>query len=534
MISVIMPVYNSEKYIDKAIESIVNQTFRDLELILIEDGSSDESAVRCLLWAERDARIRLIQNEENAGQGVSRNKGIESAKGEYIYFCDSDDYLESNMLEILLQKLEGVDAEVVCCDYWQYSWRSDSKKYAKELCACESVGDNEIIDLKSRKDMPNFFPCILWNKLYKKEIFNNLEIRFPEQKVYFEDFYLNCLVMYYGYRFLYIHTPLYHYIAVREEGGNSNDDTEKMANDLKYIFSLLNEYYKGLGHYEFYRHAFKLHAQASLGYHLSKKDMMNRAKKEQRIMYETNSFFEKTYGIPSSRKKIYAFGSFCIRKALQMTFWEFEHISYMSIASAVKKRGALPPEYIVGDNSYRTKILTTDICENIYNMLDEVNEEYLIIDLLDERFDIAEINGIAVTKSDFFDLYAKSNCVPYEMRRLNIEEWTKICGHFVDVIHTKFDSSKIIIVENTLSLGYGTYRLIRNYDNIEEIKATNSDLMEKVRILEGLCKNCNVIRIPEHLNYTFCKHNFGCHPYYHNYSWYRYVANKFTEIVKEG
>ena len=102
MISVIVPVYNVEKYLDNCVESIVNQTYKDLEIILVDDGSPDNCPAMCDEWAKKDSRIRVI-HKENGGVSSARNIGLDNVTGEYIGFVDSDDYLESNMYELLLQ-----------------------------------------------------------------------------------------------------------------------------------------------------------------------------------------------------------------------------------------------------------------------------------------------------------------------------------------------------------------------------------------------------------------------------------------------
>ena len=102
LISVIVPVYKVEQYLDKCVESIVNQTYRNLEIILVDDGSPDNCPAMCDGWAKRDYRIKVI-HKANGGLSDARNAGIEVAQGEYICFVDSDDYLESNYLKELIE-----------------------------------------------------------------------------------------------------------------------------------------------------------------------------------------------------------------------------------------------------------------------------------------------------------------------------------------------------------------------------------------------------------------------------------------------
>ena len=114
-ISVIVPIYNSEKFLNKCLDSIVNQTLREIEIILINDGSVDSSYQICERYAEYDKRIILI-NQENKGVSSARNAGIEKASGEYLGFVDSDDYIEAEMYSKLYNSAKRYDADLVNCD----------------------------------------------------------------------------------------------------------------------------------------------------------------------------------------------------------------------------------------------------------------------------------------------------------------------------------------------------------------------------------------------------------------------------------
>ena len=104
MISVIVPVYNAEKYLDKCVESIVNQTYKDLEIILVDDGSPDNCPAMCDEWAKKDGRIKVI-HKSNGGVSSARNVGLDSFSGEYVTFIDSDDYIESSMFHRIFEAI---------------------------------------------------------------------------------------------------------------------------------------------------------------------------------------------------------------------------------------------------------------------------------------------------------------------------------------------------------------------------------------------------------------------------------------------
>jgi glycosyltransferase involved in cell wall biosynthesis len=176
-ISVIVPIYNVERYLEKCLESIINQTFINLEIILINDGSTDFSGSICEKYKNKDNRIILI-HKKNEGLSAARNKGLSIATGDYISFVDSDDFLDLNMYEILYKNIEKENADIVSCNYYKYY---SDKKYDKNI-----VFKKKIIYKKKEifgKDLFNNYQMDIdvWNKLYKKEIFK--DIKFPYKKV---------------------------------------------------------------------------------------------------------------------------------------------------------------------------------------------------------------------------------------------------------------------------------------------------------------------------------------------------------------
>ena len=173
LISVIVPVYKSEKYLDKCVESIVDQTYKNLEIILVDDGSPDNCPQICDEWAKKDGRIKVI-HKENGGAAMARNAALDIASGDYIGFVDSDDYIEPNMIDKLYNALQSNGADI-------------------SICANDEVDENYnfLKENKVPSDAPvitpydcflniygaNYAHCIIPNKLYKKEIWQ--DIRFP-------------------------------------------------------------------------------------------------------------------------------------------------------------------------------------------------------------------------------------------------------------------------------------------------------------------------------------------------------------------
>ncbi|MBQ7633832.1 MAG: glycosyltransferase family 2 protein [Alphaproteobacteria bacterium] len=179
-ISVIVPVYNVEKYLGRCLDSILASTFKDIEVILVDDCGQDNSRAICDEYAAKDARVRVISNPHNMGVSVARNNGLDNARGKYISFIDSDDYIDRTMFEKLYKAMERENVDMVGCNAWNV----------------EENGKKEIIRyLKVKKDVKTSF-AELGNKIYesafhvfrflfKREVLNN--VRFPIGIVYAED-----------------------------------------------------------------------------------------------------------------------------------------------------------------------------------------------------------------------------------------------------------------------------------------------------------------------------------------------------------
>lgn len=190
-ISIIVPVYQVEKYIAQCIQSIQDQTFTNFELILINDGSKDRSGEICDYYANDDKRIKVIHTK-NSGAAAARNKGLDIASGEYIVFVDGDDYIDPNMLQRLYDQIKESSYDLVVCNF--LNLHTDSKKDFHLSMKEEIVTGREV--LAHRKNQKNFGVwTIVWNKIYKKEIFNHLRFlpgRYFEDEFFSDQLYLKC------------------------------------------------------------------------------------------------------------------------------------------------------------------------------------------------------------------------------------------------------------------------------------------------------------------------------------------------------
>lgn len=204
VISVIVPVYNVEQYLRRAIESVLRQTYQDLEIILVDDGSPDACGNICDEYKELDSRIIVI-HKANGGLSSARNAGLDIATGDYIAFLDSDDVFLPEMLEELLQLAESREADIVQCGFFRFSNEIKRDNYSNNIECLDSLVALQHID------EPVYMAA--WNKLYRRKLF--ADIQFPDGKIH-EDVGCTYKLFYQSSKIVYLHTPLYGYYVNRD------------------------------------------------------------------------------------------------------------------------------------------------------------------------------------------------------------------------------------------------------------------------------------------------------------------------------
>ena len=208
-ISVIMPIYKAEKYLDKCVTSILQQTFRDFELLLIDDGSPDGCGRMCDEYALRDSRVKVF-HKPNGGVSSARQLGTEKAQGEYIIHADPDDWVEKDMLEELYNKAINDNADMVICDFiMDFPKRS---VYIKQEIK-EGTDSNTILRLLLNQQLHG--SC--WNKLIRTSLFKKYDICFPINIIRWEDLYVICNLLLNPIKVAYIPKAFYHYDQIVNE-----------------------------------------------------------------------------------------------------------------------------------------------------------------------------------------------------------------------------------------------------------------------------------------------------------------------------
>lgn len=254
MISVIIPIYNSEKYLNRCLESVINQSYTDLEIILVNDGSIDSSAKICDDYSGIDSRIKVV-HKKNSGAASSRNAGIDLASGDYITFVDSDDYIELDMYEKMMGINRHHNCDVVMCD----CYKEDGKS--------KSIFTHDIRKgyYDKKKLYKEYFPTLLvtntvdypatisnWTCLFKKEIILNNEIRYKEGMRFSEDWLFGSQIMYFAESFYYMKGQYFYHYMMNDSSVTHTYYEDKWAL-MKQLYFAIDDFFSSAKDYDFHK-----------------------------------------------------------------------------------------------------------------------------------------------------------------------------------------------------------------------------------------------------------------------------------------
>lgn len=252
--SIIVPVYNVENYIERCLNSLVNQTFKDIEIITINDGSTDKSLELLNKYAKEDIRISVI---DLGDEGVSycRNLGIEKANGKYIMFVDSDDWIDSSMVEVMYKKAEENKLDLVMCSYIR-EFKDHSKEKIFNLPQEIIYKDNEVKNellrklvgpIKEELSNPEMLDALgtVWGKLYRADILKENKIKFVDLKEIgsAEDTLFNIFTFNYLKKVMFLNKPMYHYWRDNPKSVTSQYNP-KLKEQRKVFFKYISDFIK--------------------------------------------------------------------------------------------------------------------------------------------------------------------------------------------------------------------------------------------------------------------------------------------------
>ncbi len=245
-ISVIIPVYNAEKTLKKCLDSILNQSLKEIEIILINDGSKDKSDGICQNYVKKDTRILYI-NKSNEGCSITRNLGIDIAKGKYITFVDSDDYLEKEMYKSMYNIAKKDNSDIVVCGF---NILDEKYNHLEKVRPAKYLDKMEYFKIKNK--------CFNspWNKIYKKELLKNNNIYFPKNTHMGEDLVFNVKAFYFAEKIDIVKECYYNYYNNLFGAMNNVKKRKEIYISLNEIFNFFNKYDKNNKYLKIYNEFF--------------------------------------------------------------------------------------------------------------------------------------------------------------------------------------------------------------------------------------------------------------------------------------
>lgn len=240
IVSIIVPVYNAEKTIQRCVESILGQDFQDFELLLIDDGSQDASGALCDAFAQRDARVRVL-HKENGGVSAARNLGLSQAQGVYLQFLDSDDWITADATTMLVRTAREYQCDLVISDFYRVV--GDRVSHKGDIQE-DTVLSREEYAAHMMERPADFYYGVLWNKLYRREIVERHHLRMNPEISWCEDFMFNLEYIRYAERFYALQVPIYYYVKTKGSLASQYLSIPKTIRMKLMVFEYYNRFFK--------------------------------------------------------------------------------------------------------------------------------------------------------------------------------------------------------------------------------------------------------------------------------------------------
>lgn len=240
VVSIIVPVYNAEKTIGRCINSILNQTYKDFELLLLDDGSTDASGQICDAYAQKDPRVRVL-HKGNSGVSDTRNRGIALSKGDYLQFADSDDWIAPEATRFLVQAATEHECDMVIADFYRVIGDRVSQKGSIEE---EGILKRTDYAIQMMQKPADFYYGVLWNKLYKRSIIETYRLAMDSTVSWCEDFMFNLEYVRHSRTIYALKIPVYYYVKTKGSLVSQGLSMKKTIQMKRTVFTCYNNFYK--------------------------------------------------------------------------------------------------------------------------------------------------------------------------------------------------------------------------------------------------------------------------------------------------
>ncbi len=525
LISVIVPIYNVEDYLNECVESIVAQTYTNLEILLINDGSTDRCEDICLAWRKKDDRIIYV-SKKNETLGPTRNLGIQMAKGKYIAFVDSDDWIDRTFIEKLYSCVIEEDRDFARCDYYV---ARGNERYIFNSNEFYPFNEHNI-----RKMIACTQAITLWTGLYKKTLWIENKLEMPPGP--HQDLAILGLPFVYAVKIGRCREGLYYYRENRK--GNITLAAHGYPTVLPAVQHLINEY-KRRKIFDEYKEELRSvcinKLNTGISWFLEEKNLITR----NQYYNEIKDFLYEAFGISDEyyENRMMAVGSYNLQRVLSRIYFcsniedlKFQHSSIISIMAS-------PAESVIEEKkTFKDRMIWADCHKKLVADVHNIKMKYVLLDFLEERNDIWDLGeGRYITDSEAF----RDKGISLENARLirrDTQEcrelWEDKCLRFISMLKQIFMPEDIFLVKFFLAEGYGGYEEEEKYKNIEEIRKLNRILEDYYTFFEQNYSGINVITLEEKYHYTEVCTKYGCYPWHLNIYAQFDIQNKINKILE--
>ncbi len=508
IISIIIPVYNVVEWLDQCMDSVINQTFTDFEVLLIDDGSTDGSDLKCDDWFQKDKRIRVF-HKKHEGAWISRNFGIQKAEGKYLAFVDSDDWIDKQYIEKLYDRARKTDADIVGCDFWRFNNQTKEKSYrasyghmGKEYSLQENIIYGEFV---------------MWAYISKKTIWTENKIILPDCLGASHAVFILFLIL--GTKIAHVHEALYYYRRLRKgslldiNGKGTIEDGIMGLTEVSYLIDELKKR-------EFYKQN-QCIIERAVKYRLSDLLAAQFSRKEDDgfdIQADNYYKYIDNYFPCSANIRYLNIGGYNLNRVL-LHLSELHNpkcrFNFSSIIS-IMNPSSLETE-LKHKNRYRKIMIERDVSSSFWKQIESVEPQYIFVDFIEERFDVIRVSdGGFITKSDAFDEIENYEFSGKTIKRDSNEcweEWKKDWNIFCGQLQKYVPVSNIILIENYLSEKKGDIDSQEIYENINEIRQVNEMLKKYYEYAKQSCKGMTYVEAYKCKNYfTDKEYEYGAIP----------------------
>lgn len=529
-VSVIVPIYNVEKYLKRCVDSIRNQTYQQIEILLIDDGSPDGCPLLCEKYARMDPRIRAI-HQKNTGLGGARNRGLLEATGQYILYIDSDDWIAEDCVEIYVSKARENNADLIVSNsFFQMSGEEIKIHYSlpEGDYTCEDRKEILLTDGLVSMCMKFFRrEWLLQNNLFQPPIYT------------YEDWGAYPNMIYRAGKVCVLRHPYYYYTLARE-GGITAGSELKLIQGFEQSISFMLRFMKDNQLWEQKCGRLKYYCLKDyyMRVYLNKKSQNCEAKKVlERIK---KCILTKKFGDFNNieTNNYIVLGSFSLRWEVQRGVLISEKVDrHFCFSSIVSVFSSVKNYEVIHENAFRQRQMEWELGSVLLGAIKGADEHTLLfVDFLEERFNLLEVEPeIYVTESDAFwesnlkDIgYIKK--IPGGSDEY-MALWEKACDKFVNLLRKYIKPEQIILIRNRMSIEHGDFVQRLSFEKAGELNRINQRLEQ---MEDYFCRHMQGITIIENdREYHFADPNlpYGCRPEYANNAWYAKVGYEIFEKI---